>query len=45
METVPKRWKQLKGEDRTEMKKEARLLRCTLLSGSTWSTKKIYMRR
>ena len=27
METTPKRWKQLKGEDRTEMKKEARLLR------------------
>ena len=29
-----------KGEDRTEMKKEARRLRCTLLNGSTWSTEK-----
>ena len=27
-----------KGEDRTKMKKEAKLLRCTLLNGSAWST-------
>ena len=27
------------------MKKEARLLRCTLLNGSAWSTKRKYMRR
>ena len=44
-EEVSQRWKQLKGEDRTKMKKEARLLRCTLLNGSTWSTEKRYMRR
>ena len=29
-----------KGEDRIEMKKEVRALRCTLLSGSAWSTEK-----
>ena len=39
------RWKQPKGEDRTEMKKEAKLLRCTLLNGSAWSTERKYMRR
>ena len=33
-------WRQLKGEDRTEMKKEARRLICTLLNGSAWSTEK-----
>ena len=33
-------WRQPKGEDRTEMKKVARVLRCTLLNGSTWSTEK-----
>ena len=27
------------------MKKEARLLRCTLLNGSAWSTERKYMRR
>ena len=27
-EEIPQRWKQSKGEDRTEMKKEAALLRC-----------------
>ena len=30
-EEIPQRWTQPKGEDRTEMKKEATLLRCTLL--------------
>ena len=44
-EAVPKKWKQSKGEDRTGMKKEARLLRCTLLNGSPWSTERKYMRR
>ena len=34
------RWRPLKGEDRTEIKKETRRLRCTLLNGSTWSTEK-----
>ena len=27
------------------MKKEARVFRCTLLTGSAWSTEKKYMRR
>ena len=40
-EKTPKRWKQPKWEDRTEMKKEARILRCTLLNRSTWSTEEI----
>ena len=39
-EEIPQRLKQPKGEDRTEMKKEARRLRCTLLNGSAWSTDK-----
>ena len=39
------RWRQPKGEDRTEMKTEARVLRCTLLNRSAWSTEKKYMRR
>ena len=34
-----------KGEDSTEMKKVAKLLRCTLLNGSVWSTERKYMRR
>ena len=44
-EEIPQRWKQPKGEDRTEMKKEAKLLRCTLLNGSAWTTERKYMRR
>ena len=32
-------------DDRTEMKKEAMLLRCTLLNGSAWSTERKYMGR
>ena len=44
-EAVPEKWKQPKGEDRTGMKKEARLLRCTLLNGSAWSTEKKYLTR
>ena len=44
-EAVSIRWRRPEGEDRTEMKKEAKLLRCTLLSGSAWSTVKTYMRR
>ena len=44
-EEIPQRWKQPKGEDRTEMKKEAKMLRCTLLNGSAWSTERKYMRR
>ena len=43
--SVSYRWKQPKGKDRTNMKKEAKLLRCTLLTGSAWSTEKKYMRR
>ena len=44
-EEISQRWKQSKGEDRTEMKKEAKLLRCTLSNGSAWSTERKYMRR
>ena len=36
----PKKWKQPEGEDRSKMKKEARRLRCTFLSGSARSTEK-----
>ena len=43
--SVSCRWKQPKGEDRANMKKEAKLLRCTLLNGSAWSTERKYMRR
>ena len=35
--------KQRKGEDRTEMKPESKLLRCTLLNGSAWSTERKYI--
>ena len=44
-ERAPKRWKQPKGEDRNDMKKEVGALRCTLLNGSTWSTERKCMRR
>ena len=44
-EATPKRWKQPKGKDGTEVKKEARRLRCTLLNGLEWSTEKKYLRR
>ena len=44
-EEIPQRWKQPKGEDRTEMKKEAKLLRCTLPNCSAWSTGRKYVRR
>ena len=44
-EDISQRWKQPKGEDRSKMKKEAQLLRCTLLNGSAWSTERKYMRR
>ena len=41
----PQRWKQPKGEDRTEMNKEAKLLRCTLLNGPAWSTERTFLRK
>ena len=44
-EEIPERWRQRKGEDKTEMKKEVKLLRCTLLNGSAWSTERKYMGR
>ena len=44
-EEIPQRWRQPKGEDRTEMRKEAKRLRCTLLNGSAWSTERKHMRR
>ena len=43
-ESVPYRWKESKGEDGTNMKKEARFLRCTLLNGSAKSTEEKYMK-
>ena len=42
-EEIPQRWRQPKGEDRTEMKREAKLLRCTLSNGSAWSTERKLM--
>ena len=39
-EEIPQRCRQPQGEDKTEMKKEAKLLRYTLLNGSAWSTEK-----
>ena len=45
VEEIPQRWNQPKGEDRTAMIKEAALLRCTVLSGSAWSTERKYRRR
>ena len=44
-EATSKRWRQSIGKDRTEMKKEARRLRCTLLNGSALSTQKKFLRR
>ena len=44
-EEISQRCKEPKGEDRAEMKKEAKLLRCTWLNGSAWSTERKYMRR
>ena len=38
-------WKRSKGADWTEMRKEEKRLRCTLLNGSAWSTEKKYVRR
>ena len=45
MEETPQRWRQPKGPDRTEMRKEEKRLRCNLLNGSVWNTEKKYMRR
>ena len=45
VDEIPQRWKQPKGENRTEIKKEAKRLRCTLLNGSAWSTERKHMRR
>ena len=44
-EEIPQRWNQPKGEDRTEMKKEEKRLRCTLLNGLARSTERKYTRR
>ena len=44
-EEIRQRWKQPTGEDRTKMKKEAKMLRCTMLNGSAWSTERKYMRK
>ena len=45
MEKIPRKWKRPKGDDRTEMRREEKRLRCTLLSGSAWSTERKYMMR
>ena len=37
--------KEEQGGDRTDMKEETRVLRCTLLNGSAWSTERKYIRR
>ena len=44
-EVAPTRRRQPRGEDRTEMKKEARMVRCTLLNGSAWRTERKNMRK
>ena len=41
----PKRPRQEECEDRKEMQKESRVVRCTSLNGSTWSTEKKNIRR
>ena len=40
LEEIAQRWKQPEGEDRTEMKKEEKRLKCTLPNGSAWNTEK-----
>ena len=45
MEKLPKKWKPPNGADWTEMRKEEKRLKCTLLNGSAWSTEKKCMRR
>ena len=37
-EEIPQRMRQPKGEDRTEMSKEEKRLKCTVRNGSAWST-------
>ena len=44
-EAFPKMRRRKGGQDRTEMQKEARRVRCTLLGGSAWSTERKHMRR
>ena len=45
MEEIPQRWRQPEGEDRTEMRKEEKRLKCTSLNGSAWSTERKDIRR
>ena len=44
-EEIRQRWRQPKGGDMTEMKKDGKVLRCTLLNRSAWSTDRKYMNR
>ena len=44
-QTCQRRSRQEESEDRKEMQKESRMVKCTLLNGSVWNTKKKYMRR
>ena len=45
MKETPKKWRQPKGADWNEMRKEEKRLKCALLNGSAWSTEKKHMRR
>ena len=41
---ISKKWRQPKGADRTEMRKEQKRLKCILLNGSARSTEEKYLR-
>ena len=45
MKEIQKKWRQPKGADRTEMRKEEKRLKCAMLKGSAWSTEMKSMRR
>ena len=45
VEEIPQRWRQPKGEDRTETRKEGKRLRCTLPNGPAWSAERKCIRR
>ena len=40
MEKTPQRWRKPKAADRTDMRKEEKRMKCTLLNGSAWSTER-----
>ena len=45
MKEITKKWRQPKGADRTDMRKEEKRSKCALLNGSACSTEKKYMGR